>query len=526
LPIADCQLPICWTWLVKLAVGNWQLEMTMIEVDYNDVQGLVRFGFGKMDDACFYLVRINDLSAARSWLANAHITSARTLIPPPQTALQVAFTADGLRKLQVPEEAINGFAPEFVAGMTEDSRSRRLGDVGENAPAKWRWGRPDRNPHLAIMMYGQKASMAQCEAEFKGPSWDAAFEVLERLETSDLGEVEPFGFVDGISQPSIDWEGKRKIKGDQLVYSNLLSLGEFLLGYSNEYNEYTDRPLLNPNSKGATDLLPALDQPQKRDLGRNGTYLVMRQLVQDVRGFWQFADKTAGSNPELRKRLAEKMVGRGINGSPLLPLQQQPIDGVGPEEKDIGYNQFLYDTDPVGASCPLGSHIRRSNPRNADFPNKVKGPISHLLQTLGFGRKGLRDDLMSPTRFHRLLRRGREYGPLLTEEMAVQPAPPNESESGLHFICINSNIARQFEFVQGAWLISTKFDGMSEESDPLMGDREPVAGCPSPDTYSIPSESGLRERCSGLRQFVTVRGGAYFFLPSLRALRYFASVGA
>ena len=501
--------------------------MSGIDLDYDDVQGLVRFAFGSMHRACFYLVRIKDVNAARSWLLNAHITSGRILSPPPETALQVAFTVDGLKELRVPDEAIQGFAPEFVSGLAGDeSRSRRLGDVGQNAPVRWRWGHQDRSPHLAVMMYGKEGAMEQCEAEFRGPLWDTAFEVLERLPTSHLGDVEPFGFVDGISQPVIDWEGKRTIKGDQLQYSNVVSLGEFLLGYSNEYNEYTDRPLLDSNSKGATDLLPALDQPQKKDLGRNGTYLVVRQLEQDVRGFWQFADKAAESNPEARKRLAEAMVGRAINGSPLVPLQNQPIDGVGEDEKDRAYNQFTYTTDPVGDRCPLGSHIRRANPRNADFPNPVKGPISHLLQTLGFGRKGLRDDLMSPTRFHRLLRRGREYGPGLSPADALQPRPANEEERGLHFICINSNIARQFEFVQGAWLTSTKFNGLSEESDPMMGDREPVAGCPVPDTFSRPRASGLRERCNDLPQFVTVRGGAYFFLPSLRALRYFASVGA
>jgi deferrochelatase/peroxidase EfeB len=497
------------------------------EDDYDDVQGLVRFAFGSMHRACFYLVRIKDVSAARSWLLNAHLTSARALSPPPETALQVAFTVDGLKELHVPEEAIQGFAPEFVSGMAGDeSRSRRLGDVEENWPAKWRWGRIDRLPHLAVMMYGKEGAMEQCEAEFKGPLWDTAFEEMERLPTSHLGEVEPFGFVDGISQPVIDWEGKRTIKGDQLVYSNFVSLGEFLLGYSNEYNEYTDRPLLDSNSKGAADLLPALDQPQKKDLGRNGTYLVVRQLEQDVRRFWQFANDAAESRPGERKRLAEKMVGRAINGSPLVPLQNQPIDGIGAEEKDRGYNQFTYGTDPEGAQCPLGSHVRRANPRNADFPNPVKGAISHLIQTLGFGRRGLRDDLMSPTRFHRLLRRGREYGPGLSPDDALQPKPDNEEERGLHFICINSNIARQFEFVQGAWLMSTKFDGLSEESDPMMGDRAAIAGCPLPDTFSVPRQSGLRQRCNDLPQFVTVRGGAYFFLPSLRALRYFATVGA
>ena len=489
-----------------------------MELDFDDVQGLVRFGFGGMHRACFYLVRIKDVAAARSWIAAAHVTTARTLDPPPSSALQVAFTYEGLKALGVPNEVIEGFAPEFCSGLSGDeSRSRRLGDVGENEPARWRWGGPTRLPHLAIMMYGKEGEMERCEAEFKGPSWDVAFDVSERLPTSYLGEVEPFGFVDGISQPTIDWEGKRKIDGDQLTYSNVVALGEFLLGYSNEYNEYTDRPLLDPSSRGASELLPALDQPQKKDLARNGTYLVMRQLEQDVRGFWQYMDHASGSNAEESKRLAEAMVGRAMNGAPLVPLQNTPIDGISKDEKDRAYNQFTYDEDPDGVRCPFGAHIRRANPRNADFPNRVKGRISHLIQTLGFGRKGIRDDLMSPTRFHRLIRRGREYGPGLSPPDALQPASPNPRERGLHFICLNSNIARQFEFVQGAWLMSTKFNGVPDESDPLLGPTK---------TFSRPRDNGLRELCNGLPQFVTVRGGAYFFLPSVRALRYFATVGS
>jgi deferrochelatase/peroxidase EfeB len=268
-----------------------------------------------------------------------------------------------------------------------------------------------------------------------------------------------------------------------------------------------------------------LDQPQKKDLGRNGTYLVMRQLEQDVRGFWQFVDKAAHADPEKRVRLAEAMVGRALDGAPLVAVQDKPIPGIGDDEKDHAYNQFTYASDPNGDRCPFGAHIRRSNPRNADFPNPVKGMISHLVQTFGFLRKGIRDDLMSPTRFHRLVRRGREYGDELTLEDALSDKP-DPSGHGLHFICLNSNIARQFEFVQGAWLMSTKFNGLSEESDPLMGNREPVRGCPDPNLFSIPNRNGLSERCAGLPQFVTVRGGAYFFLPSIRALRYFASVGS
>ena len=476
----------------------------MTQLDFDDVQGLVRFGFGGMHRAFFYLVRVIDVAAARAWLNAAHVTTARTLDPPPSTALQVAFTCEGLKALGVPKEVREAFAPEFCSGMSgEESRSRRLGDLGPNHPDNWRWGAPNRIPHLAIMMYGQEGAMEQCEAEFKGPSWDVAFEVLERLTTTFLGDVEPFGFVDGISQPTVDWEGKRKIVGDQLTYSNFVALGEFLLGYSNEYNEYTDRPLLDASSRGASELLPASDQPQMKDLGRNGTYLVMRQLEQHVDDFWRYMDQTTGSNSEASKQLAAAMVGRQMDGTPLVPVQNDPIEGIGNSERDRRDNLFTYDSDPDGVRCPFGAHIRRANPRNADFPTRVKGKISHLLHTLGFARKGSRDDLMSPARFHRLIRRGREYG--------------EGSEEGLHFICLNANIARQFEFVQGAWLISTKFNGLGDESDPVLGLTK---------TFSRPRENGLRACCNDLPQFVTVRGGAYFFLPSVRALRYFATVGS
>jgi len=87
---------------------------------------------------------------------------------------------------------------------------------------------------------------------------------------------------------------------------------------------------------------------------------------------------------------------------------------------------------------------------------------------------------------------------------------------------LNANISRQFEFLQNAWIATTKFSGLTGESDPLLGNRESVLGCPITGNFTMPGNGRLRRRVSGLPQFVTVRGGAYFFLPSLRALRYFA----
>lgn len=495
-------------------------------IDFGDIQGLVRFGFGGMDRARFYLVGIRDAAAVRAWLLSAPVTTAVTMTPPPTSALQVAFSCSGLQALGVSQATIAGFAAEFRSGMTGDkSRSRRLGDVGANDPSQWLWGHANV-PHLLIMLYAKEDLLDEWERVVKGDHWDSCFEVLTTLETSHLGEVEPFGFVDGISQPSLDWEEKRRAEGDQLTYSNMLALGEFMLGYPNEYAKYTNRPLIDPAEPHASELPTAEDRPDKKDLARNGTYLVMRQLQQDVRGFWQFLDKASNANPQERKRLAEAFVGRSLNGAPLVDLRKEPIEGTGPDEKDRAYNQFTYDADPSGARCPLGAHVRRANPRNADFPNPVRGVISHLVKLLGFGRKNLRDDLMAPTRFHRILRRGREYGPGLSPEDAMAAAPVNEPERGLHFICLNSNIARQFEFVQSAWLMSTKFDGLTEESDPLMGNREPVQGCPFTNTFSIPRDGALRQRITDLPQFITVRGGGYFFLPGIRALRYFARAGS
>ena len=118
---------------------------------------------------------------------------------------------------------------------------------------------------------------------------DAAFQVLPSPLPAPLDGVEPFGFVDGISQPVLDWERSRVIDGrDQLEYGNVLSLGEILLGYPNEYGKYTDRPLVDRQDDRGAELSPADDAPELRDLGRNGTYLVVRQLRQDVQGFWQF----------------------------------------------------------------------------------------------------------------------------------------------------------------------------------------------------------------------------------------------
>ena len=160
--------------------------------------------------------------------------------------------------------------------------------------------------------------------------------------------------------------------------------------------------------------------------------------------------------------------------------------------------------------------------RTRSAPTKSLDGLGARGASLGLGRSEFEDDLTSPVRFHRILRRGREYGGGLSPDDALQPAPSNELERGLHFLCLNANISRQFEFLQSAWMSSTKFAGLTGESDPLVGMRHAIPGCPVTNNFVIPREGTVRRRVTGLPQFVTVRGGAYFFLPGLRAVQYFA----
>jgi deferrochelatase/peroxidase EfeB len=496
--------------------------MAFTNADYRDTQGLLRYGYARLTEACFLLLRIEDAVAAGHWLENAPVTTAEEQKPPPTRALQVAFTCEGLRKLGLPDDLLDGFSAEFLSGMSGDeNRSRRLGDVGANAPEYWQWGGAGDVPDLVALLYAQPGLLAEWKSSIEAGLTGSGFKLLQCLPTSDMGGVEPFGFVDGVSQPSLDWERRRDVKGDQLTYENVSMLGEFVLGYPNEYGKYTTRPTI-PGQK-SDDLPSAEDLEGSSDLGRNGTYLVIRQIEQDVRGFWQFLDKQVSKVASKRQVLAEKIVGRQMSGDSLEPLTGQSIAGVGPDVQDVQRNQFTFDNDEDGTHCPLGAHIRRANPRNADYPAGTHDLLDRLVRLLGFGKKSIREDLVASTRFHRLLRRGREYGTKLSPDQRLQLQPSDESPSGLQFVCLNANISRQFEFIQSAWLMSGKFDGLDEEGDPLLGNREPVAGCPV-DKFSIPLPGSMRQQIQGLPRFTTIRGGAYFFLPGVRALRYLARI--
>ncbi|MDF0544398.1 hypothetical protein PX699_18765 [Sphingobium sp. H39-3-25] len=463
------------------------------EVD--DIQAIVDRGFGSLRGARYLLLRITDPAAARAWLRQWPVTSlgaakARRL---PRVD-QIAFTAAGLRAIGFDPDTVPGFAPEFLEGMAGDERrSHRLGDEGSNAPEHWAWGTGAAEPHLLLILMAAEDEIAAMEAELLAALPSAGCTLLTVNRTNGHVGHEPFGFVDGVSQPMLDWDGTLEPGGARdRIYRNRLAMGEVLLGYPNEYGFVADHP-------------------EAEDVGHNGSYLVYRQLEQDVRGFWRWLEDVAGT--EGATPLAEQMVGRTMDGRPLARLPVTKIEGMEDEQ-----NSFTFMTDPDGAACPIGAHIRRANPRSSDDPQGRRGFFRDLLSSLGLKGTAMHD-AVAAARFHRIIRRGRPYGPVITpaEAMSGDGAGAGEA-SGLHFICLNASLARQFEFVQGAWIASHNFAGLSGEADPLLGNRLTANGGLAADGFGYADANGCPHMLGRVPQFVTVKGGAYFFLPSLKGL--------
>jgi Dyp-type peroxidase family len=485
--------------------------MTMETLNLRDVQGIIVYGYGKLAAACFILLQVTDADAAKPWLGRLanRITNAEA--NPSQvvqeTCLNIAFTRDGLEALGLDRQTLETFANEFQEGITgTEHRQRILGDQGESAPEFWRWGGPTPPPvHILLMLYAIDEATLNSFYELQAQDFaSSGIAQIDKLETYRLPKRgEHFGFRDDIADPIIADTNR------QGTPENTINAGEFILGYANGYGQYTNSPAVNAEQDPGNFLAPALNRSELRDFGRNGSYLVFRQLSQDVRLFWQFLDEATrsdgSSNPEARLKLAAKMVGRWPSGAPLAISPQQ--DSPELAEK----NDFLYhDIDAEGFKCPFGAHIRRMNPRDSLQPDS-----------------GSKESLDRVNR-HRILRRGRSYGRPLAASMhpdEILAAADSEEERGLHFICFNANISRQFEFIQHTWVNNPKFNGLYDEDDPLIGDRNPGQDVrdSSSDRFTVQA-APVRQRVRGLPRFVQVRGGAYFFMPSINAVRFLASL--
>jgi Dyp-type peroxidase family len=492
-------------WLARFGAikeGHETFDETR-ELEEDEIQGLVASGFPALEMAAYVPLRISDSAKARQWLATLlpRITTSRERSREEReaqdAAINVAFTWRGLRAAGLGVPVLDQFPLAFKEGMAPGGlthRSRILGDTDDSEPKAWIWGNEREPVDLLLMVFtraGHRDIAAELVKKFKDSGAGQEVEEL-RIVRGELMRppgappkaiVEHFGFRDGLSDPVL--EGSWRARG-QSASSHLMKPGEFLLGYPAADGTLAPGIAVDRAADPLWLLPPVLDRASTGDFGRNGTYLVCRQLSQQVGAFRAFLAKAAGgthTSPEA-EAVAARMTGRWRNGVPLHAGSGDPAELS---------NEFGFADDPHGFHCPIGAHIRRANPR--DF--------------LGVDAAS---SLRSANR-HRLIRRGRPYGPPLPADVVEDDGQPR----GLFFICLNGDIERQFEFVQQNWINNTAFGGLYSEIDPLVGGHRGPA-------YHTVQASAVRQRIAGLGQFVTTRGGQYFFLPSLSSLRYLASI--
>lgn len=446
--------------------------------DLEDIQGLVYTGWNDHSHAGFLFATLGpDPRASRAWLDTLRrsVTAVTRRRHKVHGRIQVALSPAGLSALGVPADVLGALPPEAHDGMA--ARGRALGDPD---PAAWQLGGPDDPLHVLVMVYARdEATRTKLLAEQRQALVGAGAHVRDDELGWPMGTREHFGFADGLSQPFLPGLHVEPRTGEDRI-----AAGEILLGYRNAYGKHPISPIWD-----------------NFDLGRNGTYLVFRKLQQDVAGFWGWiaghARSLAGGDPagttELTELLGAKLLGRWRSGAPLTLTPHHDDPAYATPDRVNAFKYLAHDAD--GMRCPISSHVRRANPRDA------RGGTAETSETV--------------VNRHRILRRGRSFGAPLPYEAAVA-GRDDGTRRGLYFICLQSSIARGFEFIQQTWLANPGFLGLHRETDPLLGN----SGGQS--HITIPAEP-VRLRLRNVPTVVTTLGGGYFFLPSLSALARLAA---
>ncbi len=488
------------------------------------------------------------------------------------TWTNLVCTHAGLRALGASEEDLAHFPNAFRAGMA--ARAEKLGDVGASAPDGWEKVVDWAGMHLLVIVASDEPSeldptapgsrvaryLAQLTAPGSGlelavPSDDVGQSVQVPADgfggpgqiygrtRSDAPKAdgpqaghEHFGFKDGVSQPGIrgiDFPSDPVANPNQgNPGQDLLHPGEFVVGYPRQkpvHKPGVDGPNPDPGLISGSGRFydeddfavdPAGSRVRLPSWAANGSFLVFRRLEQDVAGFRRHVADLATTLGLSEDLIGAKMVGRYRSGAPLETREFQSQPAAGGSSTDPGVanpalandddvnNNFEFGGDPEGDTVPLAAHIRKAYPRD-QVPQQESG----LAEAKERGR--LADDAESRTQTHRLLRRGIPYGGSLGA--AVGGAP--EDRRGLLFLAYQSDIERQFEFVQAHWVNDPGFPREGAGKDPVITPRQgandaaPIKGCPF-------HAGGNAAACPvSLKHFVTTRGGGYFFSPSVSAWR-------
>lgn len=450
----------------------------MSKLNATDIQGFVLRGYN-LPVARHLFVHLPHAAAAGSLVGKllSLITTGQRwdADKKPLSTLNIAFTHKGLTALELPLATLISFPVEFQQGMR--SRADILGDTGRNAPGRWDevWRGDEVHAWLGINAQTSgalEAASAQVRTLLEEggasvlASQDAAALVIDGQATTK----EHFGFTDGFANPDYlgvdrsSQPGQGKLMPDGTWAP--LATGELLLGYADEAGELPTAPL------------PHL-------FASNGTFMVYRKLHQNVATFRAYLDQWGARYPGGKEKLASKFVGRWRDGTPVELSPERPDPAlVADGQRNTA---FTYGGDLDGTKCPMGGHVRRVNPRDA----------------FGFhGRLVNR---------RRITRRGLPYGPYVPPDQLAT----DEAEHGVIFMALNASLSRQFEFVQQQWIEYGNDAHLGNEKDMLMGNhggkgKFVVQGDTTPSNPPF--------ICGNLPNFVELRGGDYFFLPSITAL--------
>jgi len=417
--------------------------------------------------ARYEFLSFHNAEGARTWLAGilAKVGTAQTVGSSHLDSrwVTVAFTWNGLKALGVDDASLATFPEEFHQGMA--ARANILGATGANHPDHWIGGMANPSLHAIVVLFARNVEERErCTREHQ--EYLSRCTGVEALSSLDLEALPPFGYPhehfgyhDRLSQPVIEGTLVEPTPGS----GPAIEAGEFFLGY--------------PDEEGGPAALP-----QPAILSRNGSYLAYVRLEEHVGAFRDFL-RQHGETHEQQELIAAKLMGRWRSGAPLVlaPDKDDPELGA-----DLQHNNdFAYaEKDPYGYACPLGSHIRRMNPR----------------------------DTATNMKRRKMIRRGGTYGPPLPEG-----APEDGKERGIAAFIGCASLVRQFEFAMNVWANDPNFHELGNERDPFVGTQD--------GTYdmTIPKRP-IRKKITGLPAFTTVRGGAYFFLPGIKALRYLTAL--
>lgn len=453
----------------------------MHNVDLADIQGNILRGYNQPHFRYAYY-RITDADHGRQFLKRL-IPVVTTAQPwthgKPASTLNVAFTFNGLLALGMPRDAMAQFPTEFRDGMR--TRAELLVDRGDSAPGNWEepWSGDGIHVWVGISAnspYERDDRFKWVESKrqnLKGIVLAGCQDAGKLTIDGQLSPKEHFGYTDGLGNPDIAGvPGKKQGGGGKIAGKDkwaAIAPGEFILGYADEAGEVAPTP-----------------RPAR--LFRNGTFMVFRKLEQNVASFRKWAHEEGSRFPGGADQFKAKLCGRWPDGTPVELSPDQPDPAIANDSSKV--LNFRYGDDPLGERCPLGSHIRRANPRDAT----------------GFG------GLLSNR--HRIIRRGVMFGDWLPEN-----ADTDDGSRGLVFIAFNASIERQFEFVQQNW--------MNYGNDFLLGnDRDPIIGNRDGGDHKVVIQGDGNGRApwlsTSLPTFVVTRGGDYFFMPSLSGLRFLA----